>query len=511
MSDSIPVVDVFAGCGGFGEGFNALRQGSRFPFDVRLNIEKDPAPIRTLQLRAFYHRFRETGVPDSYYEYGAGKIHRDKLFAGHPQEAAEAMRRCLGTELGGSDAGSDHTDEKIRRATGDADRWVLIGGPPCQAYSVIGRSRNRSLPGYDPDQDIRMVLYREYLKIVAAHWPAVFVMENVRGLLSASHRKQPIFQRMIDELREPAQAFASRSTVSTRNHQYRLYPLTTTKMDPAPHDYIVKTDHYGIPQARHRVIIMGVRDDIVTKPEPLLPTAERVAAKMVLDGLPAVRSGLSRQDNRERWRDAVNRIQEQEWWNETVPAVQERIRKALDSINATYESRGAPRFLDREATSEYRPDWFEDERLTGTLNHYGRGHREDDLWRYLFAACAMADGKDTRFRIGDFPAGLRPDHRSVEAALSKGSFADRFGVVPRNAPSKTVVSHIRKDGHQYIHYDPAQCRSLTVREAARLQTFPDNYIFEGSRTEQYGQVGNAVPPLLAYQIAERVADMLEQN
>ena len=133
----------------------------------------------------------------------------------------------------------------------------------------------------------------------------------------------------------------------------------------------------------------------------------------------------------------------------------------------------------------------------------------DDLWRYLFAACFKKDS-ERPFRVSDFPAGLMPNHRKLYNALENTHFADRFSIVPRNAPSRTVVSHIQKDGHYYIHYDPAQCRSLTVREAARLQTFPDNYFFEGNRTEQYGQVGNAVPPMLSSQIAERVAELLEQ-
>ena len=133
----------------------------------------------------------------------------------------------------------------------------------------------------------------------------------------------------------------------------------------------------------------------------------------------------------------------------------------------------------------------------------------DDLWRYLFASCFI-ENSERPFRVSDFPAGLMPNHRNIHNASENTHFADRFSVVPRNAPSRTVVSHIQKDGHYYIHYDPAQCRSLTVREAARLQTFPNNYFFEGNRTEQYGQVANAVPPLLSRQIAERVADLFEQ-
>ncbi len=375
-------------------------------------------------------------------------------------------------------------------------------------FRSTGRARNQAVEGYDPDADHRFELYRDYLKIIAEHWPAAFVMENVRGLLSASRRNKPIFREMLNQPCEPG---------GDSGRRYQLYSLTVGKQylgDWVPPsdlaDFVVKTEDYGIPQSRHRVIILGVRADISAQPEPLLPATGRVNAKSVLAGLPRVRSGLSREDSADSWLAAIREIVQQPWWGEIHTSIQHRISDALENLNVPAEGRGKLHFLSSLSQCGYRPDWFKDARLPGTLNHDAWSHRKDDLWRYLYAACFVEES-GRPFSISDFPEGLRPKHRSVERALSNGNFADRFSVLPKHTPSKTVVNHIRKDGHYYIHYDPTQCRSLTVREAARLQTFPDNYFFEGSRTDQYGQVGNAVPQLLSYQIAERVAELLEKS
>ena len=134
-----------------------------------------------------------------------------------------------------------------------------------------------------------------------------------------------------------------------------------------------------------------------------------------------------------------------------------------------------------------------------------------DLARYLFAA-TFAHSQGYSPRLDVFPPKLLPDHLNVQfwSEAEAIPFKDRFRVQCRNEPATTVVAHIAKDGHYYIHYDPSQCRSLTVREAARLQTFPDNYFFAGNRTEQYTQVGNAVPPLLAYKLAGIVRSLLNE-
>ena len=137
-------------------------------------------------------------------------------------------------------------------------------------------------------------------------------------------------------------------------------------------------------------------------------------------------------------------------------------------------------------------------------NHETRGHMPSDLERYLFAtAFAKTFGRSPR--TDDFPSKLASNHKS----WTSKKFADRFRVQLAEFPAKTITSHIAKDGHYFIHPDPSQCRSLTVREAARLQTFPDNYLFKGNRTAQYVQVGNAVPPFLAHQIANCLWNILE--
>ena len=388
MSNAIPVVDVFAGCGGLGEGFSSFKQDGTFPFDVRLYIEKDTAPLNTLWLRSFFHQFRDVEIPNSYYEYVRGSITRKELFERHPEEAAEADQRCLQIELGGSKSVERKVNCSIRDATTGASDWVLIGGPPCQAYSTIGRVKNKSLTHYNPDTDVRFELYLEYLKIIGTHWPTVFVMENVRGLLSASYKQQSIFERMLNDLHEPARALSMDSDLLS--HQYQLYSVVTDKsyeLDfgeiPSPTDFVVKAEDYGVPQARHRVIIIGIRDDIDEKPEPLIPRYP-VNAGQVLDGLPPLRSGLSRQDNPEKWVEAVKQVLEESWWADVKPSIQCRIRDALAVVRVPDNDRGAPRFLNGSATCAYRPDWFEDARLLGTLNHEARMHRKDDLWRYLF-------------------------------------------------------------------------------------------------------------------------------
>lgn len=181
-------------------------------------------------------------------------------------------------------------------------------------------------------------------------------------------------------------------------------------------------------------------------------------------------------------------------------------RKA--AAHDSYGGRFDARTVALDGMSAELKSWLYDPKLGGVLQHETRSHMRSDLHRYMFASCFAASQNHSP-TLPLFPPRLLPNHENMDA--ENIPFLDRFRVQLADEPSTTVVAHIAKDGHYYIHYDPSQCRSLTVREAARLQTFPDNYFFEGNRTEQYAQIGNAVPPLLARKIAEVVYDFIQAS
>lgn len=513
----IPVIDIFAGPGGFGEGFSAVEtEDGEKVFDIQLSIEKDPVAHQTLKLRNFFREFNGSEVPVDYYDFLRGKITAEILFDRHPRESESTKAKAWLATLG--EISQKTVRERIDTALGKANNWVLIGGPPCQAYSLAGRSSNRANSDYVPDEDVRQRLYLEFLQIITDHWPAIFVMENVKGLLSAALADQRIFHRIVDDLGDPACAIKREGRTLRRNdrkHRYRIFSLVTSKeVNGNLSDSVIKAENYGIPQARHRIILLGIRDDLGRVLPGALTKQTAIPSSMVLSDLPKVRSGLSKMEDSPRaWidnlRDGLNRR-----WFDGIPKVggenvQKYVKRVLKEIAPPEYGRGGE-FISVIVEPEYAREWFVDPRLDGICNHSTRGHMSKDLHRYLYAAC-FAGIQRRSPSLKDFPPDLHPDHNNVEQALNGGTFSDRFRVQIESRPATTVMSHISKDGHYYIHPDPMQCRSLTVREAARLQTFPDNYFFMGPRTSQYVQVGNAVPPLLAKQVAKIVHDILDET
>jgi len=506
---SIPVIDIFAGPGGLGEGFSSLFNGNRERvFKTVLSIEMEKYAHETLTFRSFYRQFHPEEVPEEYYNVLKGKLQPEELFKlekfQKQSKAAkkEAKRATLGFDKEKS-VDPDLVDEWIEEALEGEEDWILLGGPPCQAYSIVGRSRNQRTI-LDADEDDRVDLYKQYLRIIEAHRPAVFVMENVKGLLSARSKSNSIFEKIIKDLKEPG---------------YRIFSLVKKPRnnlfdDPEfePKDFVIRCEEYGIPQTRHRVILLGIREDFFQGQPGILEKQSPVPLKAVIDDLPRLRSGLSRQKNIwENWGKKVEEITLNGVMESMDSEVARLVKTTVKNLTNPHKNSG-DEFVEHRADYtplDYERKWFYDERIGGACNHESRGHMGSDLHRYLFTSSfAKVIGRSPKME--DFPEKLLPAHKNVQEAIKNKKFTDRFRVQLENKPSKTITSHISKDGHYYIHPDPSQCRSLTVREAARIQTFPDNYFFCGPRTSQYVQVGNAVPPLLAKNIARVVSSIFDK-
>lgn len=527
MNACVQIIDLFAGPGGLGEGFSGYRnKGGHSSFKIGLSVEMEASAHRTLQLRAFYRQFPAGEAPNAYYDFLAGKLGPDPRSALFQDSRFRKQGRSAEREAQQLTLGKNHKkiNDAIEEALGNRHRneWVLIGGPPCQAYSLVGRSRNRGIEGYRLEDDKRSSLYREYLKIINRFEPAIFVMENVKGLLSAKHNGGSIFEKICTDLEHPGKAVR---TGSRSRCNYTIFSLATSSAGNdlflhqlRPVDYVIRSEQYGVPQARHRVILLGIRSDILKgrKPRTLVPTSAP-SVRDVISDLPRLRSGLSKiPDSMEAWADTIRRSSA-----DAVHAIRElgmtdvagRMSAAVELIGKGNLGRGTswtvhPAPQKSNGANPLLKQWYDDPSgWKGVCNHESRGHIESDLMRYLFCACfsdTAPDGKRRTPKANEFPNLLAPAH----ANWKSGNFADRFRVQVADMPATTITSHISKDGHYFIHYDPTQCRSLTVREAARIQTFPDNYFFVGTRTQQYVQVGNAVPPYLAKQIAGLVAEVL---
>jgi len=496
MPEEFAIIDLFAGPGGLGEGFSQAGRDPGAPMKIKLSVEMDDHAIQTLQLRAFLRSFDD--FPQEYHDaLNCGSPLPDwaDLYPNNWKLAKdEARQRVLG-EPGVFEELAVELDRIREDYNGNT---ILIGGPPCQAYSLVGRARNKGKAGYVPEDDHRHFLYREYVRILGRLRPAAFVMENVKGMLSSQVDGGGIFSRVLDDLEAAGDG-------------YQLLPLSK----PAPsdgsraaaRDFLIKAEDHGVPQARHRVIILGIRSDLAKEIElegPILGSPQApVTVAEVLRDLPRVRSGLSRGDDADAWLAAVQNQASAIAASGAAPKEVREIARAVAGANRLPRLRSSSRRKHSGELPAQLADWLLDDRLEVVLQHETRGHIPDDLGRYLFSsAFTRAFGRSPK--LAEFPEFLQPAHRN----RGSGDFADRFRTQCADRPSTTVTSHISKDGHYFIHPDTMQCRSLTVREAARLQTFPDNYLFCGPRTKQYHQVGNAVPPYLAFQIAKAVRRLL---
>lgn len=502
MSDYIPVVDLFAGPGGLGEGFSSLDD----VFQILVSAEMDGAAHKTLSLRAFYRRLKRDfpeGLVD-YYHFCNGLS--DSPFSEKTKPFwFEAQAEAQKLELGNPED-DEKLDSILERNLDSSKPWVLIGGPPCQAYSLVGRARNKGIETYVPEEDQRHFLYRQYLRTIQKYQPSIFVMENVKGILSSRLNGKFVFHQILKDLADPQAA------VGGDGDKYRICSLShnvnfSSNDNPEEFDvqkFIIKAEDYGIPQARHRVILVGIKEEIFNGLEQL-KRDQPVTVKSAIGKLPSLRSRLSKElDSDDNWQRIV---QEQliGLSNELADVKEQRDLgesfKQLVKTGPVSSCPGSLRFPKKSLAStgiRELDEWYTDSQLSKWLNHETRGHMREDLRRYVYASqFALSSGKSPKGPKDFFLNSLRPEHKNWES----GKFADRFRVQLWGRPSTTITSHISKDGHYFIHPDPRQARSLTVREAARLQTFPDNYFFQGNRTQQFHQVGNAVPPLLSRKIA----------
>lgn len=505
------VIDLFAGPGGLGEGFASLSHDGEYPFRIGISIEKEKFAHRTLTLRAFLRQvFRKTGrFPEEYLNFHAGLIPEPNWGEVDAAAWCLAQREAQCLELGTKEAAAviDREIDEIRAQHTDT---ILIGGPPCQAYSLVGRARSKGNRDYRPEDDDRHFLFREYIRVLDRLRPAAFVLENVKGVLSSRVGTRRIFQEILDDL-------SSLGGAGSQLYELRALHLENGRLSLKPvlnaYDFIVRAEQTGVPQRRHRVIIIGLRSDVANRADGSsieLPSTGGVSVEDAIGELPPLRSGLS------------GKGESDSNWTAVILEAAERLRllhahadeadmsaafaniasKLRDGGVYSRESQRLPENYGK-ANQPLR-QWLENDQLLALAQHESRGHMPKDLERYLFAS-VFASVRGRCPRKSDYPEALAPDHKSWERDV----FSDRFRVQLEHEPSTTIVSHISKDGHYFIHPDPVQCRSLTVREAARLQTFPDDYLFLGNRTQQYVQVGNAVPPYLARQIAQLLLRVLD--
>ncbi|MFN8313948.1 MAG: DNA cytosine methyltransferase [Cyclobacteriaceae bacterium] len=404
-------IDLFAGAGGLSEGF--IREG----FKPIAHVEMNEAASQTLKTRVAFHHLNSSGQTEKYHDYLQNKISRDLLWQDIP---AELMNSVINSEI--TRKKIDDIFRSIDKLADSKKIDLIIGGPPCQAYSVVGRSRDPN--GMQGDK--RNYLFRYYGEFLKYYKPKYFVFENVLGLLTAGNSKY-------------------------LNEMLELFGSTGYSVDYS----IVNAEEYGVLQRRRRVIIIG----------------KKGKKKFCFPKLKTIKNDW--QTKRDLFYD--------------LPPL-----KPGQEIHVANYTKNVNEYLTRTETRNG---------LDFVTQHITRPHNKRDLEIYALAIRRWLDEKK-RLKYNDLPRSLQT-HRNTE------SFLDRYKVIDPNGHSHTVVAHLSKDGHHYIYPDIKQVRSISVREAARIQSFPDDYFFEGGRNAAFKQIGNAVPPLMARQIAASIKNLLK--
>jgi DNA (cytosine-5)-methyltransferase 1 len=403
-------IDLFAGAGGLSEGF------IREKFEPIAHVEMSAEASDTLRTRVAFHHFQEKKKLNQYYAYLKQDITRNELWNSIPQELLESV---INEEI--TDKSIENIFAKIDLQLDSKKADVIIGGPPCQAYSLVGRSR-------DPNRmkgDKRNFLFRYYAQFLIRYKPKFFVFENVLGLLTAGNAKY-------------------------LNEMLELFSEIGYSAD----FQVLNAEEYGVLQKRRRVIIIG-RKGKAKFAFPKLETMENSwqTKKDLFFDLPSL-----------------------------IPGQEMQIAKYTKKINE---------YLQKTETRNG---------IDYTTQHITRNHNDRDLEIYSLAIDKWINERK-RLKYNDIPKQLQTHKNTI-------AFLDRYKVVDPTGHSHTVVAHISKDGHYYIFPDPKQVRSISVREAARIQSFPDDYFFEGGRTAAFKQIGNAVPPLMAEKIATSIKQLL---